>query len=77
MAADETAYREALLDQVANTGRGILVTDYVDDGSGYTGANQARIDDFIARTRAAGYVPYAARSDRALDSLDIIPGVQD
>ncbi|HEU5399452.1 MAG TPA: MJ1477/TM1410 family putative glycoside hydrolase [Gammaproteobacteria bacterium] len=77
VAADETAFRESLLDRVANAGRGILVTDYVDDGSGYAGANKARIDDFIAKTRAAGYIPYAARSDRALDSLNIIPGVQE
>ena len=77
VSASEISYREGLLDQVAGAGRRVLVTDYVDDGSGYSGANAARITDFRSRVLAAGYLPYAAIEDRALDTLNVIPGVQD
>lgn len=73
----EISFREALLNQIRGAGKTVLVTDYVDDGTGYTGANAARITDFRTRVLAAGYIPYAAFEDRALNSLDIIPGVQD
>ncbi len=73
----EVSFRESLLDQIRGAGRTVLVTDYVDDGSGYMGANAARITDFRNKVTGAGYLPYAALQDRALDSLNLIPGVQD
>lgn len=77
VSTSEVNFREALLNQIRGAGRTVLVTDYVDDGSGFTGANASRITDFRNQVIAAGYLPYAALEDRALDSLNIIPGVQD
>lgn len=77
VSAGEVSFRENLLNQIRGAGRTVLVTDYVDDGTGYTGANAARITDFRNKVISAGYLPYAALQDRALDSLNIIPGVQD
>ena len=76
VASSEVSYRETLLDQIAGAGKLVMVTDYVDDGSGYSGTNLSRIEDFLGKTRGAGYIPYAARSDRALDTLNVIPGIQ-
>lgn len=70
------AERTAYLDRLVAAGKFVLSVDYVDDGTGYRGENKRRIDDYLARARARGYTPYAARSDRALDEIVIIPGVQ-
>jgi len=64
------------LNVVKNSGRIILSVDYVDDGTGYQGDNRARIDDYRAKAISRGYIPYAARSDRELDELNIIDGIQ-
>lgn len=77
VSASEVSYREDLLNQIRGAGRTVLVTDYVDDGTGFIGANASRITDFRNKVISAGYLPYAALEDRALDSLNIIPGVQD
>jgi len=69
-------HRFPFLDRVLRHQKPILSVDYVDDGSGYTGANHQRIDDYRKRAQHRGYIPYVARSDRALDELNIIPGVQ-
>ncbi len=61
---------------VLNSGRFVLSVDYVDDGTGYHGENKNRIDDYRARAISSNLIPYAARSDRELDELNIIPGVQ-
>ncbi|MEM0348945.1 MAG: hypothetical protein QXD24_02000 [Candidatus Caldarchaeum sp.] len=71
-----TNERIKYLDMVNNSGRPVFSIDYVDDGSGYAGENRRRIEDYISKTRAKGYIPYAARADRELDTLVIIPGVQ-
>ena len=73
---EETSYRIGYLERIRKAGKPVLVVDYVDDGTGYTGSNKARIDSFIAKCHTHGYVPYAARSDRELDELNIIPRVQ-
>ncbi|WP_297507000.1 MJ1477/TM1410 family putative glycoside hydrolase [Thermococcus sp.] len=65
----------SLLDRVAEAGKLVLVVDYVDDGT-ESPENMARIRDFVERARRGGYVPYAARADRELDELVVIPGVQ-
>jgi len=64
------------IDQVAIAGKIVLSIDYVDDGSGYKGENKERIDDYVSKAREQGYIPYVGQSDRALDELVIIPGVQ-
>ena len=70
------AERTAYLDRVTAVGKVILSVDYVDDGQGYRGENRARIDDYLERAKAKGYLAYAARADRELDVINIIPGVQ-
>ncbi len=64
------------LDLIKEHDKIVLSVDYVDDGTGYVGENKERIDDYINKARSKGYIPYAAKSDRALDELNIIPGVQ-
>ncbi|TCK06572.1 MJ1477/TM1410 family putative glycoside hydrolase [Phorcysia thermohydrogeniphila] len=75
---DEVNERTALLDRVRGAGKPVLVVDYVDDGSGYDREkeNLERIEDFRRRALEKGYIPYAAMSDRELDELIIIPGLQ-
>ncbi len=78
---DETTPKEdeeriGILDGVVKKGKIVLSVDYVDDGSGYTGQNKERIDDYIEKAREHGFIPYAARSDRELDEINTIPGVQ-
>lgn len=70
-----TREKEPLLEEVRRAGKLVLIVDYVDDGTG-SPENMARIKDFIKRAREKGYIPYAAREDRELDELVIIPGVQ-
>lgn len=73
---DLIAERTVYLDRIGSAGKVVLSVDYVDDGSGYRGRNKTRIDDYISRARARGYIPYVARVDRELDRINIIPGVQ-
>ncbi len=73
---EETSYRIGYLERIHKAGKPVFVVDYVDDETGYTGSNKARIDSFIAECHAYGYVPYAAISDRELDEINVIPGVQ-
>ncbi len=54
----------------------VLVVDYVDDGSGHDGENLDRIRDFTERSMDAGLIPYAAMSDRELDEINIVEGIQ-
>ena len=74
--ANETNYRLQWLNTIHAAGKPVFVIDYVDDGSGYQGANQARIDSFRSDAIAKGYVPYVGRRDRALDTINTIAGVQ-
>ena len=68
--------RVPYLNKVLSTGKPVLSVDYVDDGSGYVGRNRERIDDYREKAMKMGYIPYAAMSDRELDELNIIGGVQ-
>lgn len=71
-----SSHRLPYLDLVISEGKPVLSVDYVDDGSGYADANKRRIDDYRRRALERGYLPYAARSDRELDSLNLIECVQ-
>lgn len=73
----ETALRTPYLGAARAAGRQVLVVDYVDDGNRITGVNSARITDFHDRALAATYNPYVGRSDRALDTINIITGIQE
>ena len=70
------ANRIKFLDMLVENGKFVLSVDYVDDGTGYIGENKKRIDDYIAHARGRGYIPYVALSDRELDEINIIHGVQ-
>lgn len=69
--------REPLLIDLVTAGKMVLLVDYVDDGSGYSGANKSRIDDFRNRALARRFVPYVGREDRELDGVNRIVGVQE
>lgn len=73
---EETNIRMPYLDRVLQAGKPVLLVEYVDDGSGYHNGNKQRIDDYRARAFAKGLIPYVGRSDRQLDELNIIEGVQ-
>ena len=53
----------------------ILVVDYVDDGSD-SEENISRIRNFISKAKSEGFIPYAAMSDRELDEIVVIKGIQ-
>ncbi len=69
-------HRLRYLDMVVSRGKFVLSVDYVDDGSGYSGENRDRIEDYRAKALKHGFVPYVARDDRMLDEINTIPGVQ-
>jgi cysteinyl-tRNA synthetase len=50
----------------------ILVTDYIDDGSGFVGDNKKRVNDFYKRTLKEDFVPYCADKSRSLDNINSI-----
>ncbi len=64
------------LETLTLRGLTVLVVDYVDDGSGHAGENLERIEDFTRRAMESGLIPYAAMSDRELNEINIIGGIQ-
>ncbi len=71
-----TQVRTHYLDAVYAAGKPVFSVDYVDDGSGYSEGNKERIDDYYGKALNKGYIPYAAKSDRELDELNVIGGIQ-
>lgn len=61
------------IDRVQANGKSVLSIDYVDDQTGRTGANEARINDFLNQAESRGYLPYVGLSDRALDTINEAP----
>jgi cysteinyl-tRNA synthetase len=74
---DETWYRLEFIMKIKQAGKKVLLVDYVDDGSGYQGNNKTRIDDFREKALDEGFIPYVGISDRALDTLHTIKGIQE
>ncbi|WP_069471148.1 MJ1477/TM1410 family putative glycoside hydrolase [Candidatus Marithrix sp. Canyon 246] len=74
---DETWYRLEFIMKIKQAGKKVLLVDYLDDGSGYQGENKTRIDDFREKAQDEGFIPYVGISDRALDTLHIIKGIQE
>ncbi len=64
------AERTTNLNKVVAAGKPVLVIDYINDGSGYQGANKARIDSFWQRASLAGYTPQVNPLDRTTLTLD-------
>ena len=77
MPPEITNERIYYIDKVQNAGKLVLSVDYVDDGLGFSGENKERIEDYFDKARSKGYIPYAARVDRALDELNIIPNLSE
>ncbi len=74
--SSEIATRLKYIRKFDKAGKIVLVIDYVDDGRGYSGENLKRIESFISKSRREGFIPYVAKSDRKLDEIVIIPGIQ-
>jgi cysteinyl-tRNA synthetase, unknown class len=68
-------YRSESLDKITAAGKPVLVIDYVNDGSGYQGNNQRRIDDFWSKATKAGYVPQISATDRSILAIDPLNAV--
>lgn len=68
--------RTSRLKRLQSLGKFIIAVDYVDDPNDRSGGNDARRRIFITRARAHGFHYYAARSDRRLDKINIVPGLQ-
>ncbi len=71
-----TAERLRSLAPLSNGAYLLLSVDYVDDGTGYQGTNLSRIQLYYQKARTFGFLPYAAREDRALNVPNVIPGIQ-
>ncbi len=74
--ADEIDQTLAYLRQFTAEGKTVLAVDYLDNGSGFSGANRDRILNFARKCNAEGFRYYIARSDRELDRVNSITGVQ-
>ncbi|HPJ88893.1 MAG TPA: endo alpha-1,4 polygalactosaminidase [Thermotogota bacterium] len=67
--SQDRGYRLEYLERYKDAGKLILVTDYI-----YPDMTQ--INDFYSKTKALGFIPYAADRSTALDSVITIPNLQ-
>ena len=67
----ETSQRRGWLNLIRDSGRPVLVVDYVDRG---TRPVAPIVADFRGLAIADGYIPYVARTDRELRLINSIPG---
>lgn len=74
--ADETRGRLKWLREGKKAGLQVVITDYIDDGSGADGQNGDRIREFIGLCDREGFDHYVARQDQELDSINRIEGLQ-
>ena len=64
--------RVILVKKFLKKGKNVLVTDYVDDGSGFKGENRKRILNFIIQCKDNGFTPYVADINKSLDRINPI-----
>ena len=64
------------LKQFRQSGKLVLVIEYVDDGSGFIGDNAVRVEDAIRKNLYHGFIPYIARQDEALSGVNPIFPIQ-
>jgi len=69
---EEINERMKYLDIIRNTSKLVFSVEYIDDESRYSGENKKRIDDYLKKLLQR----VIARSDRELDELNIIEGIQ-
>lgn len=72
----ETNYRIPFLRTAHAGGKQILTVEYVDKNGKLSGANGKRIQDYLALARKEGFDFYVARTDRELDRINALTGVQ-
>ncbi len=72
----ETNARLKILRRLKAAGKFVVVIDYVDDGTGFQGANKERIVDFRRRCVEEGFGYYAAPRNRKVDRTHPITGIQ-
>jgi cysteinyl-tRNA synthetase len=72
----ETNYRIPFLRTAHAAGKQILSVEYVDKNGKLSGANGQRIKAYRALAEAEGFDFYAARTDRELNRINTLPGVQ-
>lgn len=72
----ETEYRLAYIRQIADAGKRVLSVDYVDQPRGFSAANKIRVLSYATLCQSEGFYCYAARSNRDLNNLNVIAGVQ-
>jgi cysteinyl-tRNA synthetase len=74
--ARETNYRLPFLRTAHAAGKQILSVEYVDKNGKLKAANAKRIQDYLRLAEAEGFDFYVARTDRELDRVNALPGVQ-
>lgn len=72
-----TENRLPYIEKFSEAGKIVLSVDYVDDGEGYEGENEDRINYYLRECLAAGFYCYPALSDRELDRVWEIEGIGD
>jgi cysteinyl-tRNA synthetase len=74
--ARETNHRLPHLRAAHAAGKHILSVEYVDKNGRLSGTNGRRIQTYLSLAEAEGFDFYVARSDRELDRINALPGVQ-
>lgn len=74
--ARETNYRLPFVRAARAAGKQILTVEYVDKNGSLSGANAKRIRDYLALAEAEDFDFYAARTNRELNIINALPGVQ-
>lgn len=74
--ARETNFRLPFLRQAKTAGKRILTVEYVDRNGSLSGANGSRIQTYLSLAEAEGFDFYVARTDRELDRINTLTGVQ-
>jgi len=72
----EVAERLSYLKKIIRNNKIVLAVEYIDDRSGYKGANKMRIDHFVSNCKKQGFYCYIASHDRELDSINSIKHIQ-
>ena len=70
--AIENTERIELVKKFLDNGKNVIVTDYVDDGSGFKDENRKRILDFIKLCKESGFTPYVADINQTLERINPI-----
>jgi cysteinyl-tRNA synthetase len=73
---DEIDYRLGYIRQIVDAGKRVLSVDYVDQPGGFPFMNKIRILRYAILCQSEGFYCYAGRSNRELDNLNVIAGVQ-